>query len=236
MVDTGLLLEEADVQGKALVAAADRHVGASLPSCPLWNMHDLLAHVGTFASQFLGRMDGAPTNGPWSKDVPPEYERLSWFAALHAELLAMFRRNDDGEWGDNRPAPHLRVGHLRRWTHELSIHRWDAEKAGGDPSPIPAALAADGVEEMIERFMAPPFWRSPRSDQRLRLSGADVSWLLRFDQDAAAWSYDAAQAGAEVAGSVSDLNLFLWGRVGIDQLRVTGDRSVVALLRGAARA
>src|SRR5439155_26547371 len=140
--DIALLLDEADAQGRALATAAEREADASLPSCPLWKMPDLLAHVGTFASQFLGRMDGAATNGPWSSDVPAEHERLSWFLGVHAELLAAFRANDGATWAADRPVPWLGVEHLRRWTHELSIHRWDAEAANGEASPIRSSLAA----------------------------------------------------------------------------------------------
>jgi uncharacterized protein (TIGR03083 family) len=227
------LLKHAEHQGRALAAIAANDGDASLPSCPDWRMSDLLAHVGTFASQFLGRMDGAPTNGPWSDEVPVPGDRGRWFGELHGELLALFRANDAAEWGDERPAPWLSVRALRRWTHELSIHRWDAEVALGDAAPIPSDLAADGIEEFIERFLAPPFWRSPRSGRRLSLTTDEASWTLSFDGDAAAWTSDPAAADTAVHGSPSELNLFLWGRMPLDQLMVTGDRDVVRLLSGA---
>src|SRR4029453_10276847 len=44
----------------------------------------------------------------------------------------------------------------RRMAQETVVHRVDAESAHGRPRPVPAALAADGVDEGLAGVLAPP--------------------------------------------------------------------------------
>lgn len=213
------VLDAGQAAGFALAEAARRDIHAPLPSCPAWTMADLVAHVGTFTSQFLGRMDGAATNGPWSPEVPEPAARVEWFDAIHREATAAARA-----WP---------LSMQRRWCHEMSVHRWDAERAFGEADPLDAEAAADGVEEMVERFLQPPF-RKPRGDGKtLHVHATDTTgeWLLRFDPDALAWTRDHAKGDCAIRGSASDLMLFFWGRVPLQQLELFGDAAVLALLR-----
>jgi hypothetical protein len=125
---------------------------------------------------------------------------------------------------------------------ELSIHRWDFENAVAQALPIDIALAADGVQEFLDEFSAPPpapvSWRRggflsasqqfAGDGERLRFVAADIdaSWTItarpdRFDVA------DDVDADVIARGTASDLNLFVWGRLGPEALDVTGDGSLL---------
>jgi hypothetical protein len=37
--------------------------------------------------------------------------------------------------------------------HEVAVHRWDAQRAVGEPDPFPADLAIDGIDELFDVFV-----------------------------------------------------------------------------------
>ena len=65
---------------------------------------------------------------------------------------------------------------FRRQAHEALIHRLDAEQTAGDVTPLDTALAADGVEEVLDvMYGASPDWGSfSPLDHRLRVDITDT--------------------------------------------------------------
>jgi hypothetical protein len=132
--------------------------------------------------------------------------------------------------------------------HETLIHRVDAEQSHGAISSIDPELAADGVDEILCVFMADvPEWGSATEREgTIRLITGERSWVMR---DAAfsgtspgGKTYDGRQmfaldddhegdTDATIGGTPDALDLWLWGRGNLDDLAVTGDGDLVALLR-----
>ncbi|HEX4813516.1 MAG TPA: hypothetical protein VFV66_12280, partial [Nonomuraea sp.] len=52
-------------------------------------------------------------------------------------------------------------------------------------------------------------------------------WVVRFDGDDVQLSADGEGDGVEVAGTASELVLFLWRRIPADRLGVRGDKSLL---------
>ncbi|MEU8362084.1 maleylpyruvate isomerase family mycothiol-dependent enzyme [Nonomuraea sp. NPDC048882] len=180
-------------------------------------------------------MDGTPSAGP----IPPTL--LDWFDEGVERLVEQFGRHapDDPAWTWSREQT---VGFwLRMQVIEAAVHRWDAENAVGTARPIPPDVAVDAIPQTFE-VMAPQrrAWSQapPGKGESYRFVRTDGpgEWLVRFDGEhvrladsgpANVEQADGGPADVELAGTASDLMLFLWGRLPADGLDVRGDQAVL---------
>jgi uncharacterized protein (TIGR03083 family) len=124
---------------------------------------------------------------------------------------------------------------FRRLAMETVVHRWDAEEAHGIARPIDAALARDGIDEMLMMFREDPEYednKDRRHGQKVLLreapgrSGQPVSSLRRlvsFGEAGITVSDDEGPADVTVAGTASDLLLFIMGRRLPEEMQLDGD-------------
>lgn len=112
----------------------------------------------------------------------------------------------------------------------------DAESALGErPSPVPAALAVDGIDELLLGFHARPKslvrTSAPRT-LRMRATDADACWTVHLSQEPprAVRTDGAPEEGSEeglvdceLAASAKELYLTLWNRLPLAAVTVTGD-------------
>ncbi|MBN6058547.1 maleylpyruvate isomerase family mycothiol-dependent enzyme, partial [Nonomuraea sp. RK-328] len=176
------------------------------------------------------RPENAPNRGP----IPGGLG--DWFAEGAALLEEQFRTNAPATpvwtWSEEQS-----VGF---WTRtqaiEAAVHRWDAENALGAAMPMDAELAADAVTQTFQ-VMAPArrAWTQapPGAGERYRFRQTDGAgvWTVGFDaEDLRLGTSPAGDGGAgtgpvdvELAGTASDLMLYLWQRVPVDRLEVRGD-------------
>jgi hypothetical protein len=68
-------------------------------------------------------------------------------AALISELEATPASTPVWTWFDS---DHTAGFVARRCAHELAVHRYDAQASRGICTPIPAELAADGIDEVLD--------------------------------------------------------------------------------------
>jgi uncharacterized protein (TIGR03083 family) len=123
----------------------------------------------------------------------------------------------------------------RRMAHETAVHRWDAESATGNQTPIPAALAVDGIDERLENLVPSMEFNEAGAavmtgaGESIHLHATDVDgeWLLRFTPDGFEFAREHAKGDLAVRGAASDLLLVLIGRRGLDGLEVFGDPGVL---------
>ncbi|MDF5751866.1 maleylpyruvate isomerase family mycothiol-dependent enzyme [Spongiactinospora sp. TRM90649] len=238
----------------AVRRAAEGGEAPFVPSCPGWTAADLVAHLGgvhrgvfhvidarlttwpgfsdpsvfKLPADMTGwpRPDGAPNVGPLAASL------VDWFAEGAEKLAALFGEHDPAEaaWTWSREQT---VGFwLRVQAIEAAVHRWDAEAALGAAEPLAADLARDAVGHTFE-VMAPArrAWRQapPGAGERFgfRQTDGDGAWTVTFDGDRIDLAPSAKEADVEVAGTASDLALFLWHRRSADELAVRGDRALL---------
>jgi uncharacterized protein (TIGR03083 family) len=229
--------------GTALAEAARLGLDPPVPACPGWTVADLVLHTGMVHRHKLeivrGRLAGPPR--PWPPDPPPRAELLGWYTDGLEELLTVLEDADPGTrvWTFHRPDQ--TVGFWRRrMAQETAVHRVDAESAHGDPRPVPAALAADGVSELLEVFLAPHSEGEPVGGRgeslHLRATDTEGEWRLRLLPAGVEVGRGDGHADAEAAGGASDLLLFLWGRGEASQLERSGDPAVLPRVRELAAA
>ena len=235
--------------------AATAPADAAVPSCPDWDAADLLWHL-TEVQYFWARIAGGVEEPEQVPDLArPAPEHL--VTVLEAQTLALLhalRSRDPSEWCWSWDDDGESIGWVaRRQAHEALIHRVDAELvAGTEVGGIDAAVAADGIDELLTVFLdGVPTWGTFDDEGgTLQIEATDTGdrWSLRFgrftgtsptsgrvyDEDALSVVEDLPEHDTLVRGTAWDLDLWLWGRADADALDIEGERSLADRLRAIA--
>jgi uncharacterized protein (TIGR03083 family) len=209
-----------------------------VPTCPGWQVRDLLRHTGAvhrWAAGFVAERHTAarPLGDSPDLDGPG---LLAWYRQEHRRLVdSLSAAPPDLECWQFLPAPSPLAFWARRQAHETTVHRIDAESArGGTPGGMAPGFAADGIDELLRGFHARHRSRV-RSDKPrvLRVRATDVDgavWTVRLTEEPPVTERgETADADCEIAGPAARLYLSLWNRQPYPD--VTGDASVATLWR-----
>jgi uncharacterized protein (TIGR03083 family) len=218
-------------QADRFVAAAQRApLDAPIPSCPDWDVAELLAHLGRVYRWAAACVEANAPVSPRDLPSPPARdERVAWVEDGATRILEVLDRPAaDPAW---TWSPDGTVGFWqRRQAHETAIHRVDAELASGSPTPVPPELAVDGIDEWLEllpnRFGAPPVTGAGET-VHVHCTDGDGEWLLRLTPDGLEVEAIHAKGDVAVRGPASDLLLVLLRRLGPDHAEILGDRAVL---------
>ncbi|GAA2484159.1 maleylpyruvate isomerase family mycothiol-dependent enzyme [Winogradskya humida] len=230
------LIDERSTAFRAAIAAAPS-LDTPVPTCPGWTLSDLAKHIGEGRYAWAATVAAGPDatakatgNGP---AVPSDREQLlAWLADATEQLLDALREAgpDRGCWvwwgGSQSPKTCFAVA--RHQLQEISVHTYDAQLTVGAPQPLPDDVALDGIEEFQFTCVATPSpW--PHKPAILDYHATEGrSWRLHFSADGARATIGTEPAPADVSarGTASDLVLFCYGRNSIDDVEITGDRTV----------
>ena len=180
-----------------------------VPSCPGWTFTELTSHVrGTH--RWVEQMVRTGERARFSEvheDVSPE------------QLVATLRAADPNAamWTLGRDQ-HVRFWQ-RRMVHEAVLHRVDAEFSLGCESVIDAAVAADGIDELLENLTTFP-WLSKGLVEfqhwgesiHLHATDGEGEWLINFVEPGFEWTHGHQKATVAALGSTADLLLLMYGR------------------------
>lgn len=227
-----------DREGGLLAEAAEEAgADAKVPTCPEWQVRDLLRHTGMvhrWATAFVaeGHTSYHPDGGLPELDGA---ELLAWFREGHRGLVeTLATAPPDVECWNFLPAPSPLAFWARRQAHETTVHRVDAESArGGTPTAIPVGFAVDGIDELLLGFHARSRSRV-RTDEpralRVRASDSDAVWSVRLSAEPpVAERGELTAVDCELTGTAAQLYLALWNRGPFPD--VTGDSSIATLWR-----
>ena len=140
-----------------LVAAGP--LDATVPRCPAWTLRDLVVHLGAvqqfWAANIAAADPSAPDESSGDPDDaayprPPDAELATWMRASTGALVAAIEAADADApcwtwWG----APATAGAVARHQVQEAAVHRWDAEAAAGDETPLAADAASDAIDEFL---------------------------------------------------------------------------------------
>lgn len=227
----------------ATIPACD--MGSSVPACPRWSTYDLVLHLGNvhaWAATIVETGRSTPEQNDHPRSQRPKTV-ARWYAGKAEDLLQVLRaaQPQDECWTFSE-AHRTEAFWPRRQTHETLVHLVDLEQTLGRTSDLPALLAADGVDEVLDVFLPRMHaqGRPARLSAPLRLHATDTgdAWLLtpsgsgdgpplvhRLDSPdrvgVADEPVDAVRAAA------ADLMLLLWKRRSPDHRSITldGDRA-----------
>ncbi|WP_405401839.1 maleylpyruvate isomerase family mycothiol-dependent enzyme [Streptomyces sp. NBC_01104] len=224
-------------------AAEEAGTGAPVPTCPGWQVRELLRHtamVHTWAAAFVteGHTSYVPDGGEPDLDGP---ELIARFREGHRQLVdALGSAPEDLDCWAFFPAPSPLAFWARRQAHETTVHRVDAESAlGRDLSPVAPAHAVDGVDELLRGFHARPKSRvrtETARTLRVRATDTEAAWTVRLSNEPpAAVREDGTAADSpvdcELSGTAEQLYLTLWNRLPLTAVTVTGDADLARLWR-----
>ena len=229
---------------------------ARVPSCPDWDAADLiwhLAEVQWFWATVVSERVREPREIAAPDPVRPgDLAELRNFGARSSRELAQVLRSTPAETEVWTWAADQTVGFIRRrQAHEALIHRLDAELSSGHRTPLDAALATDGVDEILRVVLGSvPAWATLEvtEDETVRLLATDTehSWLATLGRrrgvdpagltrDEPSWVIAPADTGepvpAVVRATAADLDAWLWGRPPVGEVALDGDPAALADLR-----
>ncbi|MDP1821484.1 MAG: maleylpyruvate isomerase family mycothiol-dependent enzyme [Acidimicrobiales bacterium] len=229
------------IEAASLLAACRAEPTAGVPSCPGWDRTELLTHVAGVHAWVRRQLEDGPAERVRLSTVsrPPEGDELvPFFEAGAAELASALDAMDVAATWPTWAGPQPGTFYPRRMAHEVAVHRWDAV-----PTPVDAELAVDGLDELLELF-APllPADRFGGATGTIHLHATDDGlaqtgeWLVTFGRDGIAFEKGHAKGDVAVRGMASDLLLWAWNRVPVDErFEVFGDRALLDLWREAVR-
>jgi uncharacterized protein (TIGR03083 family) len=234
MIDRKRQIHDESERFGAVLAFTDP--ASRVPTCPDWNVLDLLKHL-TRVHQFWAAVIGDHLTAEAVADfekrrpaLPDDPMRLlDLRREATADLLAALSDRDPLEPAWSWFPSDQTVGFTwRMQTHEATMHRVDAELAAGLPiSPIGLEIAADGIDHVVNVMWA---WAPVGVERRvsgtveLKATDSRQGWLVNtFRWSGRAWGQtfnnqigceraDDGEPDAIVRGTAQDLDLLVWTR------------------------
>jgi uncharacterized protein (TIGR03083 family) len=229
-------IEHLQSDGDRLAELANRDLSAAVPFCPGWDVREVLRHTGSVFNHKIAcmRLDRRAMPGEWPSQPSPGEDPVLWFRAaleaLIAELLDRGPEQATFTWYE----PDQSVGFwYRRMALEAVVHRVDVENAVDSRSAVDDALALDGIDEVLDRFLCA---RDVQPDPdgphgAVALTAAGRTWTVLLEADAPSLLETAAGADATLSGDPDPLFVHLWGRRDRDGLDASGDEQLLDALR-----
>lgn len=236
-MDRASYLESLHRDADDLFSAAAPALAADVPTCSGWTVERLVGHVGRVYRWTAGWITAGSAG---ELERPPAGDPVvPWARAGLDELVAALETGDSGTggpatvatWAGEQPA----IFWPRRMAIETALHRWDAQVARGDGTPVGVPLALDAIDELFEVILP---WRGTADfapeGTTVHLHATDTGgdgdsgeWLVTFGSDGMAVEHAHAKGDLAVRGTASDLLLLLWNRIGPERCEVFGDAGLL---------
>lgn len=203
-----------------------------VPTCPAWSLTDLAAHIGAFCVWSHVLCEGTGRPKPPFAEQPAEGgpTTADWLDGLLGPLVDELRATppDTEVWTWVTVDKSARFI-ARRAAHELSVHRYDAQLALGEPKPIDAPLAADGIDEMFlmrnDAETAAPHVGSGETMHLHTTEGGE--WMVTLAADRIGIERAHGKGDLALRGDASDIELLLYQRPTMGEVERFGDSGVL---------
>lgn len=220
-----------------LLSGAD--LERAVATCPGWSLLQVLKHVGRghrWAVQIIREQASEPRDPRQVPDGRPPDDQagaITWLRASAAQVLTDAAAAPGGEvWTFTGPKPPL--WWVRRRLHEATVHRADVALALGTAYEIAPEVAADGVEELLQRLTvtAPTDPGSaplePGVGLAIESTDTDQAWLLLGTTTGLDLTPGTTGGNTTLVGTAADLLLALTRRRDLSApLETHGDPAVV---------
>lgn len=182
---TSFVEDYAVVAGQFATRLSSADLRAPVAACPGWTTYDLVTHLGNVHAWAATIVEtGQPA--PKQNDEPRSGRQRAvheWYTAKAEDLFQVLKQTSP-----TRPCWNFAVGQgtalfwQRRQVHETAVHLVDLSVAARQQVQLPAALAVDGVDEVLT-VMVPRMHRQGRFaalSATVRLTASDTGdvWLV----------------------------------------------------------
>jgi uncharacterized protein (TIGR03083 family) len=226
-----------DADTERLVEMGGRGLKEPVPSCPGWDVAEVVWHTAVVFEHKVRVMADNAWPDPWPPADFDDKDELGFLREAKDDLFEEFSRHDIGEQTTTFGSDSTIGFWARRMALEAAVHRYDAELAHSDPTPVADDLALDGVDEVLHVMLAGPWW-SERVDTRhpvdavVAVRAADRVWSCDLRQRSVTVSDGAdGVAAVTVQGEPEHVFLWLWGREPDSAVQTIGDASILAEFR-----
>ena len=233
------LVEETSAFGE-LIRGGDP--ATPVPTCPEWTLQQLFKHVGRgnrWAAQIVADRRDSALDPREVRDGKPPDDRDAAVDWLNAGAQLILDSVDDvgadtEVWTFLGPRP--AQWWIRRRLHEATVHRADAAIARGTDFHLTPELAADGIDEWLERVAVEAGRESSPLDagRTLHLHATDDGlaaageWTITGTEAGISLAREHGKGDAAVRGRAQDLLLAIVRRQSASDggLEIFGDSAV----------
>lgn len=225
LLDAARHLDRLEVEADAFATLlSDSDLGAGVPTCPGWTLHDLAVHVGGVHQWAVHAIEQGDPDAVLTEPEPGE-ELASWYDGCAARLIDLLRRTDPATpaWTFG-PRPRTAEFWFRRQAHEIAVHRWDAAGSRGETTVMDADFALDGIDEVLTMIL-PRQVRLGRTPPLTRSLALDATEGPRLVVGGDGTGEPTGPPDAVVSGPAEALLLLLWRRTTLadPRLVLSGD-------------
>jgi uncharacterized protein (TIGR03083 family) len=227
------------------------HLGgldAPVPTCPGWDLRDLVRHLGMvhlWAASHVAQPHDEPDyeseadeltalTGFWpnlGSFWPDDGHLIDWYLRTKTNLVdSLESAPPNVEAWTFLPAPSPLAMWARRQAHETAIHRFDAESAADITSSFDPALASDGIDEMLSGFATRRTGDFPVATTQAMIVHAtdtDERWHVTLAPNGITTVRNDGPADITLAADASDLYLTVWNRGDDSNVKVTGNHELL---------
>jgi uncharacterized protein (TIGR03083 family) len=226
--------------GAALREAADAAgLEAKVPTCPAWDVADLVAHQGMVHRWAAANLRGDTDHDTSASEAEARAaaDLLGWYSEGLAGLVDTLNTTaaDAKAKVFLNDAPPPRRFWARRQAHETTIHSVDAISARHARWPtaldvhIDPALAADGIDELLTGFITRGRGRLHSAEPytvQVRTDDTGHAWTVRIsDGPIVTTPGETKRPDVVFSGTAVQLYLSLWNRA--NEITTTGRDDIV---------
>ena len=226
-----------DDDTERLTALGERGLQAPVPCLDGWDVAEVLWHVAVVYAHKVRVMADNAWPDPWPPADFEDKAEIEFLRQAKADLFEEFSRHAPDEQTTTFSADDNTIAFwIRRMALEVAVHRYDAELAHADPTPIPDDEALDGVDELLHVMLATDesadvSTRSP-VDALVAVESAGTRWVCDVRANRLTVSDDGSTpAAATVCGEPMAVFLWLWGRVDDQCVDMSGSSEIMAAFR-----
>jgi uncharacterized protein (TIGR03083 family) len=207
----------------------------AVPSCPGWNIADLVWHLGEvhwFWGTDIEMRAANPADVEKAKPSRPDSgygDLVAWARAQADRMLGLLEATADDVpvWTWALQDEQHNVGFIRRHqVQEAAVHRWDMQAAAtGIGDPIDAHVASDSIDEFFGITL--PWCVNEKKplpgSVHVHCTDVDGEWFIHPDGKVEPIH---AKGDAAIRGTASDILLALFKRAPVTSLELLGDAAL----------
>ncbi|MGW1024558.1 maleylpyruvate isomerase family mycothiol-dependent enzyme [Streptomyces sp. NPDC002577] len=230
----------------------DADLTVAVPSCPGWNVGQLLRHLGgaqRWAEEIVRTRATEPPSDEHFRDLSGYTDEDPavlgpWLVKGAAQLVDTLRAAGPDAQMWTPLAIRTARFYARRFAHETLIHGADATLALGEDFTVDEEVALDAFDEWMELHSLPEMFEYHPEMRELLGPGrtlhfhatdtppeAGAEWLVDLTGDAIVWRRAHEKAAVAVRGRLADLLLLVYRRLPAhsEAFEVFGDEQLLDL-------